>query len=334
VKRIALVLAVVAMSGVARAADIDFDKQIRPILADSCYKCHDAKKQKGKLRLDTKELFLKGGKDGKVLDPGNPAKSDLYRRITLSKDDDDVMPPEGDLLPKDKQNLIKEWIAQGANFGSWTSDAGKGGAKTEVGEAAPKEAALPKVAAADTGAIEKIRQTGALAMPLAQDTNLVEVDLNLVGDKVENTQLALLTPLDQQLAVLNLARTKVTDDGLKSVEGLANLRKLHLENTKVGDEGLTHLKGLTNLEYLNLYNTQVTDAGLKNLEGLKNLKSLYLWQTKVTPEGVDSLKKALPKCEINTGWDEKADKAKADEKKADDKKDEKKPDEKPKKVVQ
>ena len=333
-KRIALVLAVVALSGVARAADIDFDKQIRPILADSCYKCHNAKKQKGKLRLDTKELFLKGGKDGKIIDPGNPGKSDLYRRVTLGKDDDDVMPPEGDLLPKDKQNLIKEWIAQGANFGSWTADEGKGGAKADAGEAAPTEPQLPKVAAADTGAIEKIRQTGALAMPLAQDTNLVEVDLNLVGDKVENTQLAMLTPLDQQLAVLNLARTKVTDDGLKSVEGLSNLRKLHLENTKITDEGLAHLKGLTNLEYLNLYNTQVSDAGLKNLEGLKNLKSLYLWQTKVTPEGVESLKKALPKCEINTGWDEKADKAKAeekkagDEKKADDKKDEKKSDEK------
>jgi hypothetical protein len=343
VKRIALVLAVIATAGVAQAADIDFNKQIRPILSDNCYKCHDAKKQKGKLRLDTKELFLKGGKDGKVVEPGNPAKSDLYRRITLGKDDDDVMPPEGDLLPKDKQALIKEWISQGANFGTWTADSGKGdgGAKADAKEAAPAEAQLPKVAAADTGAIDKIRQTGALAMPLAQDTNLVEVDLNLVGDKVENTQLALLTPIDQQLAVLNLARTKVTDDGLKSVEGLTNLRKLHLENTKITDEGLSHLKGLTNLEYLNLYNTQVTDAGLKNLEGLKSLKSLYLWQTKVTPEGVESLKKALPKCEINTGWDEKADKAKTedkkadDEKKADDKKaDEKKADEKPKKVVQ
>jgi hypothetical protein len=350
VKRFVLTLTVVALAGVARAADIDFNKQIRPILADTCYKCHDAKKQTGKLRLDTQELFLKGGKDGKILEPGNPAKSDLYRRITLGKDDDDVMPPEGDLLPKDKQALIKEWISQGAKFGDWKSDQGKGTAAKADASTAPAEPQLPKVAAADTGAIEKIRQTGALAMPLAQDTNLVEVDLNLVGDKVENTQLALLTPLDQQLAVLNLARTKVTDDGLKSVEALTNLRKLHLENTRIGDEGLTHLKNLANLEYLNLYATQVTDSGLKNLEGLKKLKSLYLWQTKVTPEGVESLKKALPQCDINTGWDEKADKpreepAKADEKKADEKKaddkkaddkkaDDKKADDKAKQVVQ
>ena len=70
------------------------------------------------------------------------------------------------------------------------------------------------------------------------------------------------------------------------------------------------MKNLASLEYLNLYGTQVTDAGLGELEGLKNLRAIYLWQTKVTPEGVESLKKALPQCEINTGWDEKADKAK------------------------
>ena len=305
-KKFALFVAVFAFAGVAGAEDIDFAKQIRPILADNCYKCHNAKKQKGKLRLDTLELFQKGGKDGKVVIPGDAAKSPLYHRITLPKDDDDVMPPEGDLLPKAKQDLIKEWITQGAKFGGWKSDEGAAGAGKAEEATGPKEIQLPKVAAADAGAIDKIRQTGALAMPLAQDTNLVEVDLNLVGDKVENTQLALLTPLDVQMAVLNLARTKVTDDGLKSVEGMSNLRKLHLENTKVGDAGLAHLKGLSNLEYLNLYGTLVTDAGLAKLEGLKNLKSLFLWQTKVTPDGVEKLKKALPQCEINTGWDAKS----------------------------
>jgi hypothetical protein len=307
-KKLALMIAVVAMSGVVRAEDIDFSKQIRPILADNCYKCHNAKKQKGKLRMDTLELFQKGGKDGKIVTPGDPAKSDMFRRISLPKEDDDVMPPEGDLLSKDKQALIKQWITEGAKFGDWKSDEGKSAAPATT-ESASTEVQLPKVAAADAGAIDKIRQTGALAMPLAQDTNLVEVDLNLVGEHVENTQLALLQPVEQQLAVLNLARTKVTDEGLKSVEGLTNLRKLHLENTKIGDQGLAHLKGLINLEYLNLYATLVTDEGLANLEGLKNLHSLYLWQTKVTPEGVEKLKKALPKCEINTGWDEKADKA-------------------------
>ena len=302
-KKMLAVVAVLALAGWVRAEDkIDFSKQIRPIIADSCYKCHNEKKQKGKLRLDTLDNFQKGGKDGKVIEPGHPEKSDLFRRITLKKDDDDVMPPEGDPVTKEKIELIRAWIAQGANFGDWKSDAGKAVASASD-SAGPAEPQLPTVPVADAGAMTKIRGTGALAMPLAQNTNLVEIDYNLVGVHVDNGQLADLAPISQQVAVLNLARTKVTDEGLRSIEGLKNLRRLHLEHTKIGDAGLTHLKGLTNLEYLNLYGTQVTDSGLAELEGLKNLKALFLWQTKVTPAGVEKLKKALPKCDINTGWE-------------------------------
>jgi len=310
-KQLVVAFAVMALAGMARAEDkVDFVKQVRPIFADTCYKCHGEKKQKGKLRLDSVEAIEKGGKDGKVLVPSDPDKSDIYKRVTLPKDSDDVMPAEGDPLSKDQQDLIKRWIAQGASFGDWKSDAGAAAAVVAATQppeaAAPSEPQLPQVPAADAGALDKIRQTGALAMPLAQNTNLLEVDLNLIGDHVADGQLEPLQPIAQQVAVLNLARTNVTDDGLKSLEPLKNLRRLHLENTKVGDAALAHVKDLTNLEYLNLYATQVTDSGLSQLEGLKNLRSLYLWQTKVTPAGVDKLKLALPQCRIDTGWQEPA----------------------------
>src|SRR5690348_12071216 len=202
------------------ADKVDFVKQIRPIFSDTCYKCHGPKKQKGKLRLDSVEAILKGGKDGKVLEAGDPDKSELYKRITLPKDSDDVMPPEGDPLPKAKTDLIKQWIAEGANFGDWKSDANAVASTTKPDEqsAAPKEVQLPQVAAADPAALDRLRQGGALAMPLAQNTNLVEVDLNLNGDHVDDGFLSNLQPIDQQIASLNLARTKVTDDGLKAIE--------------------------------------------------------------------------------------------------------------------
>ena len=75
---------------VAPAEKIDFAKQIRPIFADTCYKCHGSEKQKGELRMDSAEAMLKGGKEGKDLTPGDPAKSDLYRRISLPASDDDA----------------------------------------------------------------------------------------------------------------------------------------------------------------------------------------------------------------------------------------------------
>ena len=58
-----------------------FEKQIRPVLASECYECHDAKKQKGGLRLDYRDGWKKGGDSGDAIVPGDPAKSLLLKSI-------------------------------------------------------------------------------------------------------------------------------------------------------------------------------------------------------------------------------------------------------------
>jgi mono/diheme cytochrome c family protein len=95
---------------------VDFAKQIQPIFQRSCVKCHGPEKQKGGLRLDDKAAALKGGKDAVAIVPGDAAKSDLYRRITLPDGSDDVMPNQGELLSKPETDLIRDWINQGANW--------------------------------------------------------------------------------------------------------------------------------------------------------------------------------------------------------------------------
>jgi hypothetical protein len=290
--------ALFATAGTAAAQDkVDFAKQIQPILAETCYSCHGPEKDKGDLRLDTLEAFQKGGESGPVVVAGDPAKSPLLARTTLPADHDDIMPPKGDPLKKEQTDLINKWIAEGASFGEWKGEAAPAGA------AAP---ALPEVPTADAAALDKVRGTGALAMPLAQGINLLDVSFQSAADKTTDAELALLAPVAPQVYSLNLAGSKVTDAGLPQLAPLANLRRLHLEKTGITDAGLAHVKGLANLEYLNLYGTQVTDAGLANLEGLKNLKSVYLWQSKVTDAGVEKLKAALPTTRIDNGWKEPA----------------------------
>src|SRR3954469_10149521 len=73
--------------GVTYAADI------KPIFDKSCINCHGAEKQKGKLRLDTREAALKGGQDGAVIEPGNSAGSMLIANVAHLGDEDDFMPP-------------------------------------------------------------------------------------------------------------------------------------------------------------------------------------------------------------------------------------------------
>jgi hypothetical protein len=286
-----------------RAQSVDFAKQIRPIFAESCYKCHAGDKHKGGLQLDSAAAILKGGKDDPAVVPGDTSKSDLYARIVAEKDSDERMPPKGDMLPKAKTDLVKQWIAQGAKFGDWKRDIIVATSGPATAPAALAEPQLPPITAADPAAIAAVQTAGAMALPIAQNTNFLDIGFQIAGDKITDAQLATLAPVAQQIFWLNLAGTKITDNGLAALEPLKNLRKLHLEKTAISDAGVAHLKGLANLGYLNLYSTNVSDAGLAELSGLKNLKELYLWETKVTPAGVGELKKSIPGVMIKTGLD-------------------------------
>ena len=98
---------------------VTYSSDIKPIFEKSCIKCHGSEKQKGKLRLDSLEAALKGGQDGKVVEPGASAKSMLVHNVAHIGDEDDYMPPPDnkDKIPpltKDQIGLIRAWIDQGA----------------------------------------------------------------------------------------------------------------------------------------------------------------------------------------------------------------------------
>jgi hypothetical protein len=98
------------------AAPVDFNRDIRPILASQCYACHgpDEKTRKADLRLDVRDAAVKSG----ALVPGKIAESKLLERIT-SKDADEVMPPVKSKKPPltaEQIALFKQWVADGANY--------------------------------------------------------------------------------------------------------------------------------------------------------------------------------------------------------------------------
>jgi len=161
-----------------------------------------------------------------------------------------------------------------------------------------KAAADPAVAAA----MQKVNASGASLMPIAADAKTFRFTALNVAKEFGDAGLEPLVPIADKIASLDIARSKVTDAGLKALAGMKNLKELHLEGTGITDAGLDQLKGLAELEYLNLYNTKVTDAGMGKLAGLGKLNAIYLWQTGVTKAGVAALRAKLPKAHINTGW--------------------------------
>lgn len=110
---------------VVRGADrVSFNRDIRPILADSCLQCHgpDDRQRKAGLRLDDKTSALKPAESGQpAIVPGNVAGSELVNRI-LTADDSLRMPPAGSgkSITANQIELLKQWISEGAEYeGHW-----------------------------------------------------------------------------------------------------------------------------------------------------------------------------------------------------------------------
>lgn len=111
----ALTASAAEQAGAPTAAQLEFfEKEVRPVLADNCYKCHGPKKQKSSLRLDSRELILKGGEVGPVVVPGKPEASRLILAINHAKAKDvEAMPSADEKISPKAIAALTEWVRQG-----------------------------------------------------------------------------------------------------------------------------------------------------------------------------------------------------------------------------
>lgn len=314
-----IVILFLTLSPLSSQAAINFEKQILPILQKKCLDCHSAtkmvdgkpKKPKGNLRLDAAWAILKGAENGPSIVPGNLAKSYMHEVVNLPKDDDMFMPPKGDPMTVGETKLLKEWIESGADFGGW-----KGNMEGAPADATPATGAsaskptkprehdlfyqelskdLKPAAEAD---IATAKAGGAQISSLKADGPLLRADFLTGVSKCDDSKIALLLPLKNQIAQLDLGRTVITGASLKTVSEFSHLAVLDLRQTKITDAALGALTRLQKLQTLNLYGTEITDTGLKSLQALKSLKQVTVFQTKVTPAGIKLLTDAIPNLQV------------------------------------
>jgi len=108
-------LALLATSAAAAAEPVEFNRDVRPILADHCYACHgpDAARRKADLRLDLRDAAIEAG----AIVPKQPGESTLVERV-FSTDADDSMPPAETNKPLTgkQKDILRRWIAEGAAY--------------------------------------------------------------------------------------------------------------------------------------------------------------------------------------------------------------------------
>ncbi len=110
-RRSVLFLAALAGSGsLARAGELSFEKDVRPILKAQCFHCHgEDGETKGGLDSRLARFLLKGGKSGPAIVPGDPAASHLIQLVKSGE-----MPESGGKLTTAQIEILEQWVAQGA----------------------------------------------------------------------------------------------------------------------------------------------------------------------------------------------------------------------------
>lgn len=290
---------------------------VAPILERRCVQCHKEGKAKGKFRMDTYELLVKGGKEGPGLEPGNSAKSNIIIRMELPEDDEDHMPPEGKPDIEDTEvAIVKWWIDNGADPKKALKDFQVPDALKEAIALISPASAAPAEDAAETSPHETVpgpddalkKSVAAISKEFpgavsfeSQVSELVTFTAVSLRANMDDAAFKKIAPLTTQLVTVDLSATKITDVSVVQLESAKNLRLVRLAETGITDAAIDTLRKLPKLESINLYGTKVTDAGVSKLATMPQLKRLYLWKTAVTPAAITALKEKLPNCEIITG---------------------------------
>lgn len=277
---------------------------VQPILEAKCISCHNSEKAKGELVMETKELLLKGGKDGKLWDSTQNDFGLLMQRIHLPPQSKKHMPPAGKpQLTEEEAQILYYWIKSGASF------------TTKVA-ALPEKDTLRLLAAplfqtietddyafapADEKKINALNNNYRVVKPLAIGSPALGVEFFSI-EQFKADQLKELLNVKNQIVSLNLDKMPVADEDLKTISQFANLRKLNLSFTNITGATLNELAKLKELKLLSLSGTKIKASNLKPLVNLPKLTHLFIWSTAIAPEEINKLQQEFKTATIETGF--------------------------------
>jgi uncharacterized membrane protein/mono/diheme cytochrome c family protein len=264
---------------------------VQPILEGKCISCHNSSKAKGELIMETKELLLKGGKDGKLWDTTKADLGLMMQRIHLSEEEKEHMPPTGKpQLTNQELEIIYAWINSGANFEQRVIELSPTDTLRIMAAKILKQSADEQYdfAAADDRQIQKLSNDNRVITPLFINSPALGVNFyNRAFYKTE--EVSALRPLNSQIVEMNLDNMPVKDEDLKILSEFTNLRRLNLNSSAITGNTLAELKKLVNLKSLSLSGTGVKASQLGILTSMPKLRTVYLWNTEINPDDIKKL---------------------------------------------
>ncbi|WP_422083551.1 c-type cytochrome domain-containing protein [Ulvibacterium sp.] len=269
-----------------------YDDIISPILNNNCVSCHGPKKTKGELQLHNPEVILKGGENGEIIVTNNPEKSELYTRLVLPKEDENHMPPKDKRQPTPEEvELIRAWLNIGNPFEGTIQELGM--EKELFLSFFPKkhDADYPdiQISTASQDTINSIKNKGFHVENISKASNFLEVSC-INKPSFTDSDFELILPIREQIAILDLGGTQITDAIFEKLVTLPNLTVLKLDATGITGKNMELLASLEHLKSINLTGSNLEEVYLQNLAEFKKLEVAYVFGTQVQGEGVRTLK--------------------------------------------
>lgn len=283
---------------------IVYANMVQPILKIKCYSCHNTSKAKGQLVMETEELLLKGGKNGKLWDSTVAGYGLLLSRLHLPVDAKKHMPPTGKpQLTEQETQILYSWIKSGANFKTKVIDLAATDTLRLIANAIFNtiETDDYDFAAADDKKVKNLNTNYRIVAPLAKGSPALGAEFFSAQSYLPEQLKELLT-VKEQVVSLSLNKMPVKDEELKTISQFSNLRKLNLSFTNITGTTLNELSKLKELRQLSLSGTTIKKEDILKLSSLKKLSHLFIWNTALTEIDIAALKNEMKDIAFEKGF--------------------------------
>ena len=281
-----------------------YNDLVYPILDIRCIQCHNASTFKGGLNMEDPLQFARGGQDGKPWDTTAEGLGLLLSRVHLPVDDRKHMPPaDHSQLTDHEERILDAWIRDGAPFDKKVTDLEPVDTLRIIAARQFKSGGNQTLdfPAADDKKIAALNSNYRTVTPLAKGSPGLAVDFYGAAF-FRSGQLQELSPVKDQIVILNLDKMPVTDNDLGYIAAFRNLRELNLDFSRITGAGLATLTRLPHLQILSLSGTKIKGADLGQLAAISSLRKLYLWKTEITSDAIDILHTRAKNLDLISGF--------------------------------
>jgi uncharacterized membrane protein len=283
---------------------IVYTDMVRPILEEKCISCHNSKKAKGELVMESEELLLKGGKTGKLWDTTASDFGLMMQRIHLPLEQKKHMPPRGKpQLTADELEIITQWIKKGADFTLRVIDLPVQDTLRVIAAKVlmDAETAQYDFEEADAGIIKKLNTSNRVVK--AESLNSPALTVSFFNSKLfDLQQLKELSVIKKQIISLDLSKMPVKDADLAILSEFENLRRLHLNFTGITGSGLPILQKLKFLRTLSVSGTRIQPRQLEVLKNFPQLKNVFAWNITEDSVALKELRAKAKNIRFETGF--------------------------------